>query len=241
MFKNKKIIVTTGPSLYSDSIKSMVEGYFGGINLYCNQDTPDELEFVVSQMDALVLAGGSDIFRGTLGQPVTHGDGLNKFDIRRDKREKFLIEKAIELNKPILGICRGFQMLATHFGFYLIPNLGGDIAHSTGDIKVNYENGEFCHYINCLPEFQEIYFEYEGVFSAHHQGIYAGKTRQMNGMQVVATARTHTQDKHNCEIVEIIENAKLKIVGVAFHPEVDYLYGNVASNKSLERFKSFLK
>lgn len=244
MFNNKRIFATTGPSVYSPEIKSMVEDYFGGISLYCNQDKED-LDYIISQMDVLLLAGGSDIFPGTYSQPITRGDCLSKFDIRRDKRELYLIKKALEKGIPQLWICRGMQLGCLKFGFHLMPDISGsEIVHqpSNQDIKVNYEQGEFCHYVDCLPEYHDLYFESEGTLSYHHQAIgYFGGIKEKGGLSVVATADTGLDPKKHCRIVEIVESVEHKIVGAQFHPEIDYLYGNVASNKVLKRFKSFLE
>lgn len=240
-YKDKKVWITTGPSIFSDEAKSMIEDYFGGISLYCNQDKEEDLEYITTQMDVLCLMGGNDIFPGTIGNSVTHGDGYSKFDIRRDQREIYLIDAALKNNTPILACCRGFQMICAKFGFTLIPNLTGDIAHSVGDIKINFKHGEYLHHVSCLPEFKNKYFDIAGTFSAHHQGILFGSIKEKNGISVVALADTDSRSKHNYKIIEIIESEKYKIVGTAAHPEVDYMYGNVPSNKVLERFKQFLQ
>jgi len=243
MFNNKRIFGFTGPTVFLDEIKSMIPDALDGIGLYITGDKEVDLDYNLSQIDALVLSGGNDIFRGSLGEPITHGDGLSKFDIRRDRREKYLLEKCLESGKPILGICRGFQVICTHFGHNLMPHLFGDVVHSPGDLKINYEHGEFCHYVECLPEFEDKYFKgSEGVTSYHHQGIYYSfKYKSLNGLDVVATAITNSDSKKNVDVAEIVESKKYKIVACQFHAEADWEYGNIASNKVLERFKSFLE
>ena len=66
---------------------------------------------VVQISDALVLSGGNDI------NPITFGKenrNSRETDFRRDVFELGLIEKFIKAEKPVIGICRGFQLL----GFY---------------------------------------------------------------------------------------------------------------------------
>lgn len=249
MFHNKRIFLTTGPSIHSPLIKKMIENYFEAIPLYVDNDDLTGLDYLIEQGDALVLAGGSDVFRGTLGFPVVHGESLSKFDILRDKRELFLINKFIEAGKPILAICRGFQLVCATMGFHLIPDLGGNICHSLGEIKINLENGEFAHYIEYLPKFQNKYSKIKmtGVNSYHHQGIYLGndetfnKNLVRNGISVVATSDITTNEENNYKIAEIIESESKKIVGCQFHPECDYMHGNIASVTILERFKQMLE
>jgi putative glutamine amidotransferase len=247
MFKNKHIFLTTGPSVFSNEIKQMVQKAFNAIPIYVNNDKEEDLEYLAEQADALVLAGGSDVFRGTLGQPIIHNEGLSKFDILRDKREINLIEKFVEQNKPILAICRGFQLICAHYGFCLIPDIGGQIAHSLGEIKLNLENGEFCHYVECFPEYRQNYFHGKmGVNSYHHQGIYVGKEINKNttlsraGINIVACADTSLNKDHNYKIAEIVESEEKKIVGMQFHPEADWEYGNLASIAVINRFKEML-
>lgn len=243
MFNNRKVFVTTGPSVYSPEIKSMIEDYFGGISLYCNQDKPEDLEYIVDQMDVLCLAGGNDIFPGTYGQPITRGDCLSRFDIRRDKRELFLIEAALKKNIPQLWICRGFQLGCLKFGFNLISDISGsEICHSPGEIKINYEYGEFCHFVRFLSDYKKDYFETQrGVLSYHHQAVsYYPSQDSENGLNVVAIASTNSDSKKDTRIIEIVESKEHKIVGCQFHPEIDYAYNNPVSKKVLERFKQFL-
>ena len=93
---------------------------------------------------------------------------------------------------------------------------------------------------NAIKEkFKEIYFDIEGCNSYHHMGCLADEDR--NGIEIVATANTDTNQKYNYKIVEIAESEEYRFVFAAFHPEIDYKYGNIASIKVLERFKSFLE
>ena len=70
---------------------------------------PDE---IASAMDGLLLSGGVDI------DPIYYGNNNNYSfgtDVKRDMYERELIRAFTDLNKPILGICRGFQLLAQEF------------------------------------------------------------------------------------------------------------------------------
>lgn len=244
MFKNKHIFLTTGPSVFSSDIKSMVEKALDGIPIYVNNDNNDDLEYLSDQADALILSGGTDIFRGTFGEPILRGENLTKFDILRDKRELKLLENFKEQGKPILAICRGFQLVCAEAGFRLIPDLWGNICHSPGEIKVNLENGEFCHFVDCFPKFHKKYFEYEGVNSYHHQGIIIGKSEKSaeirHGIEIVGFSDLSISDKENFKIAEIVESEQHKIIGCQFHCEADWMYGNKASLSILNRFKELI-
>jgi len=239
----KLVIGTTGPTIFNSEIQAMIETYYKATPLYITQNGTEDLKWVMENIDALILAGGNDIHPMTYGQPVTHGDGLSKFDLMRDKRELFLIDACIKAGKPILGICRGLQIICVRYGFGFYANIGGDIAHSPGEIKLNIPKGEALHFIECLHEFKDKYFEEsQPVLSFHHQGVAVPRTyvNDHNGINIVAIADTDTNSKDNKEIVEIAESQKLQIIACQCHPEVDYMYGNLVSNKVLERFKEFL-
>ncbi|MBT4866205.1 MAG: gamma-glutamyl-gamma-aminobutyrate hydrolase family protein [Planctomycetaceae bacterium] len=70
-----------------------------------DQDTPDE---ILDRIDALLLTGGGDIDPALYGGDPQTGQLVNR---RRDDFEIALIRGAIERDMPVLGICRGIQIL----------------------------------------------------------------------------------------------------------------------------------
>jgi putative glutamine amidotransferase len=72
-------------------------------------------------VDALVLQGGTDVAPESYGEtpirPEWAGDRV------RDRYETELVRVAIALNRPVLGICRGLQMLNVIFGGSLIQDI----------------------------------------------------------------------------------------------------------------------
>jgi putative glutamine amidotransferase len=80
------------------------------------------LERVVADLDGLVLAGGSDVCPLTYGQeplrPEWSGDRI------RDAFEIALIRAFLKADKPILGVCRGAQILNVAFGGTLYQDIG---------------------------------------------------------------------------------------------------------------------
>jgi putative glutamine amidotransferase len=90
----------------------------------------DEARAVVSRLDALVIAGGADLNPALYGQ---YPD-LATFDWRddRDSSEYALLDAADDFGLPVLGICRGMQLMAAHAGGRLhqhIPTLVGSDDH----------------------------------------------------------------------------------------------------------------
>lgn len=63
----------------------------------------------VSVVDGLLLTGGNDLLALGGGTP------------ERDQTEKILLEYAITNNKPLIGVCRGMQVIQHAFGVQLYP------------------------------------------------------------------------------------------------------------------------
>ena len=94
---------------------------------------PSAAARVVSRIDALVVSGGADVDPGTYGaepHPRTAG-----WQPDRDQWELALLTAAEETQLPVLGICRGMQLMAVHAGGTLdqhTPDLVGHDTHSPG-------------------------------------------------------------------------------------------------------------
>ena len=86
----------------------------------------------VDSCDALVLSGGVDIhpslYGGGLEYPESPRDGWRK---ERDELEKAALERAWRQGKPVLGVCRGLQLINVACGGTLLQDLGekGDEIH----------------------------------------------------------------------------------------------------------------
>jgi putative glutamine amidotransferase len=72
-------------------------------------------------VDALVLQGGSDVAPASYGETAIRPEWAG--DRVRDRYETDLVRSAIALDRPVLGICRGLQMLNVIFGGTLIQDI----------------------------------------------------------------------------------------------------------------------
>lgn len=72
------------------------------------------IEELADRLDGFLFSGGPDLHPYYYGQSLKKGHGL--IVPERDKFELKLLEKALERNKPILGICRGLQLINIYFG-----------------------------------------------------------------------------------------------------------------------------
>ncbi|MBB4930766.1 putative glutamine amidotransferase [Lipingzhangella halophila] len=161
----------------------------------------------VPRLDALVLAGGGDIDPGRYGCPTApRTAGVRP---ERDTAEIDLLTAALDLGIPVLGICRGMQLLNIVRGGTLAQHLP-DIV---GSSRHRQRTGVFdSHPVTVAPHTRtaEILGRAElDVPTYHHQGLAE------LGTGVVATAWAHDG------VVEAIEYEDVPgVVGVQWHPEM---------------------
>lgn len=130
MVVDKPIIAVTGPAWFGFKAwvctQRAVSKAGGRALRVTSQLNLNSLTF-----DALILGGGTDL------NPKLYGDLEQenyRYDNERDSLEQKVLEIALLKKKPILGICRGSQMINVFMGGTLIP----DIKHMFTDYKHRY-------------------------------------------------------------------------------------------------------
>jgi putative glutamine amidotransferase len=216
-----EVVVNLSPRTYSLAVQRA-----GGIALILPPDdvvaeSPDEL---LDMLDALILAGGSDIDPASYGaQPHPETRGTRP---ERDRFEIALGTRALERDMPVLGVCRGMEMLNVIQGGTLDQHLRGLELHrhTPGvftDHRVRLEPGSLAERV--------VGAELTEVKSAHHQGI------EQLGEGVIASG--HADDG----VVEAIDLPDRSFaVGVLWHPEEDEQSRVVGSlvNEARDRMKA---
>jgi putative glutamine amidotransferase len=124
----------------------------------------------VAGCDGILFSGGEDIHPGLYGKPefVEEFD-LNDIIPERDQLEFQVIRLALEQKKPVLGICRGLQLINVYLGGTLVPDIP-TILHS--EFHSKKQGIDQVHPIQVIAgsQLMEISGKSEGlVNSAHHQ------------------------------------------------------------------------
>lgn len=154
--------------------------------------------------DGLILCGGDDVDPARYGQ---ENNGSKDIDADRDAAEFALIEAYIKAGKPILGICRGHQILNIALGGTLIQDLPAPAGFfHTYDSEKEKERA---HPVHAAPGswFEEIWGSMFAVNSHHHQAV------DRLGEGFVAQLWSESG------VVEGMVHESLPILCVQFHPE----------------------
>lgn len=184
------------------------------------------LEDILSMVDALILTGGGDIHPCYFNEdPIPE---LGDVDDVRDSYDLALVRLAAAKGIPLLGICRGEQIINVALGGTLYQ----DIPTQHNDTTVNHQQALSSkyptHYVTVLPEsvLAEITGETEFATNTHHHQAVKDVAP---GFRVTAWA---------CDsIPEAIEATDGRpIWGVQFHPEGQAMYEDTV----MTRFFDFL-
>ena len=101
-----------------------------------------KVEHVVQELDALVLQGGADVAPQTYGQKPL--DPAWQGDVVRDRYELALLRTFVAQKKPVLGVCRGAQLLNVAFGGTLYQDIATQCpaahAHLETDLYDQHEH-----------------------------------------------------------------------------------------------------
>jgi putative glutamine amidotransferase len=164
-------------------------------------------EVSLEQIDGLLLTGGSDIAPEFLRQEIVDPSVVHKdVDPARDRWEFDAISKALARGLPILGICKGIQVLNVALGGTLKLDIAG---HKLPEQKERD--------IQPLRYDATAKHRFEKVNSSHHQAV----DRVADGFEVEAW----------CPLDDIIEQMRLRgypfAVAVQYHPERGKIYDDL--------------
>ena len=160
-------------------------------------------------LDGLIISGGDfDINPEYFGEKINYSNVKTKSS--RTEFEIEIVQRLLELNKPVFGICGGQQLLAVILGCTLWQHIPADIKGAMNHEQTNPRH-EAGHYIKIKKNtklYDIVKTDKMNVNSAHHQSV--NKTPKNITINAIAPDG----------VIEGIEDQKYKwCVGVQWHPE----------------------
>ena len=194
----------------------------------------NDIDKMCEYCDGLILPGGGDV------DPIYYGNNnMSSYhtDPQKDAFEREVMHEFINNNKPIFGICRGFQLIVRelvmpyfgdYFAFY--QHIGN---HSqTGDNKTDRPNPSHFVSAHVKSMYDNTYSETDveplAVNSMHHQGLVSykktgvktGSILKCDEFELEITATTNHYVPNEVDlIIEGIKIPSLNISAVQWHPE----------------------
>ncbi|WP_432986806.1 gamma-glutamyl-gamma-aminobutyrate hydrolase family protein [Dactylosporangium sp. CA-233914] len=166
-------------------------------------DDLDDAADLVRRLDALVLAGGADIEPGRYGA-AAHPATKTRPD--RDAGELAVLAAALDADRPVLGVCRGMELLAVAYGGTLIqhlPDVLGNGRHQPAPGVYGAHPARFA----AGSKAAKVFGDEADVNSYHHQAVDSPGSLTVTGWA-------------DDGVIEAVEDpARRFVLGVQWHPE----------------------
>jgi putative glutamine amidotransferase len=181
---------------FADYARAVIDA--GGIPVHLPLDVDPAV--AMSRLDGIVLSGGADV--DPARYDAERHEAVTVVEPERDEFEFALLRSALEAGAPVLGICRGLQLLNVHLGGTLDQHVAEhsryDISTSTVAHEVEFADGS---------QLAALYGPSREVNSLHHQVV----DRLGDGLTVTARASDGA--------VEGLELGD-SVIAVQWHPEM---------------------
>lgn len=193
------------PGAYVDVVRKA-----GGIPLLLPPGESN-IDALLDQVDGLILAGGGDIDPQFLSTPTTWHPKIYGVDLERDTFELALVERVFQREIPVLGVCRGLQVIGVAGGAELVVHIPDVYGES---VLHRLEEPSRCtqHPVAIAPDSllaRTLQRTTTPITSWHHQAIGSAPPQ----WRVVATAEDG--------VIEAIEHTSHPwAVAVQWHPEM---------------------
>ncbi|MCZ2257736.1 gamma-glutamyl-gamma-aminobutyrate hydrolase family protein [Sporosarcina sp. G11-34] len=211
-------------TLYDSYLKAVQRA--GGIPIIIPVGIEEDLSQLTALLDGIVLSGGHDIDPMLFGEEP-HRD-LGDVSPARDSIEIALAQEMLKLDKPIIGVCRGLQVLNVAIGGNMYQDIYAQndkpiLQHTQKSVRshlshiVQVKKGSLFESIAGSTEIK--------VNSYHHQAV-----KDVPAPFIVSGVASDG-------IIEVIESTKHQfVIGVQWHPEELSANGDAISYKLFDKF-----
>lgn len=159
---------------------------------------------LISSDSRIILTGGGDVGAKLYGKTSTNPSAESE---ERDKYEYSILDFAVANNIPVLGICRGMQLMNVYFGGSLIQDLRSgysEFDHVGAPHKITLHDKQLS------SKLSNVHAATTEVNSYHNQGISSSELAK--DLKFFATS-------NEGKLIEGIYHSSLPIAGVIWHPE----------------------
>ncbi len=189
--------------------------FFEGLGIkvvFIPNGAPDPVFYMKDlSLDGLILSGGNDV--------VVPASNKQKYKLSfiRNSQEGKMLDFAVKMKMPVLGICRGMQFINYYFGGAIVPDIGREVgvplSHVNTIHSVIIEDSKL---LSLLKKKEVLTNSY------HRQGFFERQIAP--SLRIAARAAKDG-------VVEAVYHPSLPIMGMQWHPERKG--GNISTNKNI--------
>lgn len=196
----------------------------GGLPIILPIANNENIEEYISLIDGLLLVGGRDVNPILYNEELT--DETRPVIFEKDKSDILYVKEMLKQNKPILGICRGMQIISVALGGSLCQDLNMCGLDNNEHFKLKQPYDEI-HLVEIKENtiLHNLFGNEIKVNSIHHQSV------KKLGQDLIISA--HAKDG----TIEAIESTNENILAIQWHPELLIKGGN---SEMLIIFKEFI-